>query len=216
MAEFKQMLLGRTLPRQHAKYFGFTLALFVMGCILSQIFYPGGYSITEYYISNQGWIAENPMGCWFFIFGTGIAGILLIPHFLYMHRLLLPTAKFFVYLSTLSSIAGSIGLSMVGFVTKDEVTDSIHDFAADLAFIGLGIGAGFSLLVLIRKICLKEDWPNLEGFLILFTGTLGMGLALVLVDDNQLQQWMGLFSMLTWLIGTFILTLKSDPKQRTN
>lgn len=202
---FKRVVTGQNSWKNQLKYLILILSIFATGCILAQIFYPGGFSIVEYYISNQGWIAENPVGCWFFIVGTTMTGCLLVPHFIFMHRQLMPAAKILSYLSTLASITGSIGLAMVGFITKDEATDAIHDVAADLAFIGLGAGAGLALLVMIRKLTLKESWPTLKGFFILFIIIIAMGISVALIEDNQLQQWIGLFTMLTWLVGSFII-----------
>ena len=68
--KFKRFLFADRNKKGELYYLILVFAIYGFGCFMSQILYPGGYSIFEYYISDQGYIAENPQGCWFYIICT--------------------------------------------------------------------------------------------------------------------------------------------------
>jgi hypothetical membrane protein len=80
----KKVLKGDASKKQEFIYLSSIIIIFWIGCIIAEIFYPGGISISENYISDHGWLANNPQGAPFFIVCTTTAGFLLIPHFIYI------------------------------------------------------------------------------------------------------------------------------------
>lgn len=151
--------------------------------LLSQLFYPGGYFFLDNYISDQGWLKNNPVGCWFFITGASVTGILLIPYLIYLYRHLMPTCKPLTHLFLGSALIGCIGFSFVGLIPKDFPDP--HDIAADLAFGGLGLSAFLSLFILLRKMQKRESWPKFyHVFVIYSTMILVVSLALIFQNMN--------------------------------
>ena len=139
---FILILKGKAEKKLHFKYFLSVLLFFGICLMFSQLLFPGGYSILKYHISAQGDTYLNPLGCWFFIFGTSSTAILLIPHFFYMYRRIMPTLGLITNLMTLSAFIGCIGLFFVGIIPRNiEGIDWLHDFGADMAFTGLGLSA---------------------------------------------------------------------------
>lgn len=196
---------GKADKKIHGIFFIIVLTYFGVSLLMAQILYPGGYSITQYFISRQGHPIKNPIGSWFFIFGTCISSILLIPHFLYMHRRMMPTLGLVTKLMTLTALIGCFGLFMVG-VFPEGIAEIgwLHDIGADLAFGGLGVSALLSMFVMIRKLVLKEEKPGVLGFLLIYGVVFGLAVVIILTT-NSIQQWFGLFTVLAWVILTFIL-----------
>ena len=177
----------------------YTLYGFFISClIMAQILFPGGYSIKEYYISDQGSTTQNPAGCWFFIIGTAITSISLIPHLLYIHHKLMPRLAPLNFLMTLSGIIGCGGLFVVAVVPNSlPDLEHIHDWGANFAFGGLGLAAFFSFLIGVFRVFLKEEYPKILHFIGAYSLIIGVGLGLVLFTGT-VQQWFGLFTILVW------------------
>ena len=135
--------------------------------MLFRSLFPGNYTPYEHHISDQGGILNNPEGHRIFNLGVILTGILLIPYFLWLHRRLLPTTPPLSRLATLFSIIGCIGFCFVGIFPQD--IKKTHDFAADIAFGGLGLGIFFTMFILARKTHLKGPWPNKFGFLAIYS-----------------------------------------------
>lgn len=116
----------------------------------------------------------------------------------------MPTLGLITWLMTLCAIGGCIGLFFVAItpVNIDEIY-WLHDKAADLAFTGLGVAAGLSLLVMFRSLTLKEEKPGILGFIIIWGVTISIGV-IVLLTDGSVQQWFGFFAVLSWVILSFI------------
>jgi hypothetical protein len=198
------ILKGKAEKDLHKKYFIAILVYFGISLILAQMLFPGGYSITEYHISTQGNTVLNPVGSWFFIFGASITAILFIPHFFYMHRRIMPTLGLITILMTFFALIGCIGLFLVGVVPESlDGYNWLHDIGADMAFMGLGLSALLSLFVMLRKLSLKEAKPGVLGFLIIYGITITLGVFVAITDDS-IQQWLGLFTVLSWVILSFI------------
>jgi hypothetical protein len=207
----KTIISGTATKRQFALYFFTLLTIFLSLLLLAQSFFPGGFSIYEEYISAQGDPVDNPQGCWFFIFGAGFTGIFLIPFYLYLYRRLSPTTLLISKAFRLLGIIGSIGLSIVGFFPRGGAVDLIHDIGADLAFNGSGLAAFCSLIILFRKLMLKEKWPKIWQFLLLYGTIFGIGLLIPFQNNSELTQWTGFFILLFWMIGLFLVIPDLPP-----
>lgn len=195
--------------------------------LLSQLFYPGGYFFLDNYISDQGWVKNNPVGCWFFIIGASISGILLIPYVIYLYKHLMTTCKPLTHLFLISALIGCIGFSFVGLIPKDFPDP--HDIAADLAFGGLGVSAFLSLFILLRKVQKRESWPKFyQVFVIYSTMILVVSLALIFQNTNLNPltldvdprwttwppwQWINFFNVIFWLISLYLIIPDDSIKQ---
>jgi hypothetical membrane protein len=201
---FILVLKGQANKRAHGIFFLIVLVYFGISVIFAQILHSEGFTITEHYISDLGHTEDNPIGAWFFIIGASITAILLIPHFIYMHKRIMPTLGLITKLMTLSAIVGCIGLFLVAVTPKniDEIY-WLHDIAADIAFTGLGVSAGLSLFVMFRKLTLKEEKPGILGFLVIYGISILIGVVVVLTEDS-FQQWFGFFAVLAWVILSFL------------
>ncbi len=198
------ILKGKAEKELHFKYILSILIFFGLCLVFAQLLFPGGYCITTYYISAQGNTILNPIGSWFFILGASITSILLIPHFLYMHRRIMPTLGLITVLMTFSAFIGCVGFFFVGTVPESlEGYTWLHDIGADMAFIGLGVSALLSLFVMLRKLSLKEEKPGILGFCIIYGITITLGVFVAITDDS-IQQWLGLFTVLSWVILSFV------------
>lgn len=200
------IIKGNASKKEEMIYVFISLFILFIGMTISELLYPGGFYFADHYISDHGWLEMNPRGAPFYIVCGTITGFLFIPHFIYMHKKNMPTAAFLTRLSTLFFIIGAIGFSMVALITKDEPTSDIHDIMSDLAFGGLGGGIFFMFLVHIRKLLLKESWPTILQFFTLYGITICLGIMVALISNSKVQQWMGFFTVLIWIILSFLLS----------
>jgi len=213
------LFTGRATKRDQLVLFVVTLAIFLFGVIIAQFFYPGGYSILRNYVSDQGWQATNPETYWVFDTAVIVTGLLLIPLFLWLHKRLVPTTVLLSRIATFFSLVGCLGFSLVGGFRKDfEVP---HDTVTVVAFGGLGLAAFFMLFVLLRKMMLREIWPNKVGYVIFFgqlmvVAVLSLVFALAKttlaragVDPAWLAwppwEWLLLISMTIWMGGLLVM-----------
>jgi len=184
---------------------------------MSQILFPEGYSILNNYISDQGWVEKNPIGCWFFIICTAITGFLLIFHNIYIFYKFYPTLKIISWFYLISSIIGSISLSLVGIITKDAITKSIHDIMSDLAFGGFILAGICSFFIILRKLTvatLKEEGYSFLKFLIVFLPIIILIVILNFIENNTLNQWTGLFILIYWVIFIFFILPESSKNKK--
>ncbi len=206
----KALLTGTAKKKDFARFFFPVLGIMLVCWLIAQQLYDGpeSYSILRNFISEQGDPKNNPVGCWFFIVSTGFTGIFLNFYFLYLYRRMMPTLGLVTKLMTLVGFVGCIGFSLVGFfpTNASPVVDRVHNVAADLAFYGLGIAAGLSLFVFLRKLHKRESWPTPGQFLAVFVVVISSGIAVPLITISSLQQWMGFFTILVWVVGTFLIS----------
>ncbi|HMF31783.1 MAG TPA: DUF998 domain-containing protein [Candidatus Lokiarchaeia archaeon] len=204
---------GRASKRDQLLFFAFTLAVLLTGIIISQAFFPGGYSILNNHISDQGGWANNPQVFWVFDICVVISGILLISSFVWLYRRLLPTMPPVSHLATLGSLAGCVGFICVGLFPQDLGWP--HNYAADLAFGGLGLGALLMFFILIRKMWLREPWPNKVGFGVVFGQIIVVGIIALIAQLAHVEwapfQWSLMISEGVWLFGILLLAKPDEP-----
>jgi len=195
---------GKADKRTHGIFFLSILIYLAISLIIAQILHTEGFTITKHYISDHGHLEDNPVGAWFFIIGTSITAILLISHFIYMHKRFMPTLGLITRLMTLLALVGCIGLFLTAITPKSIAEIKwLHNIAADLAFTGLGVAAGLSLFVMFRALTLKEEKPGILGFIIIWGVSISIGVVVLLTDDS-IQQWFGFFAVLAWIILSFL------------
>ena len=118
---------------------------------------------------------------------------------------MMPTLGLLTKLTTLCALVGCFGLFMVGaFPEGIPEFEFLHNIGADLAFGGLGVSAFLSMFVMIRKLTLKEEKPGIFGFLLIYGVVIGLAVLIILTTDS-VQQWFGLFTMIAWVLLSFII-----------
>ncbi|GAB4328331.1 MAG: hypothetical protein Kow0069_35460 [Promethearchaeota archaeon] len=187
---------------------------------LAQHFFPGRYTPLENHISDQGGLAANPTGHWFFNASVVVTGVLVLPAFAFLYHRLAVTCSWTSRLFLVSTVVGSAAFSGLGVFPQD--VEVPHDWCADLAFGGLGFGAFLMMLVVLRSKLPPRaggPWPN---WLVLPYGFLVVAAALAAtvpnappgvrsawtgdprVFDDPPWQWTSFFAVLAWLICSLL------------
>ncbi|MHA1897598.1 MAG: DUF998 domain-containing protein [Promethearchaeota archaeon] len=226
--QFRLLLTGKAHKKTMGIYLFSIIIFFFTMCKISQVLFPGGYSILYYYISDQGCLAENPQGFIFFSIGAITTGLLLIPYFIYIWRHIKNYLTLISNLATLFGLIGSIGLALVGMIPKDFKHP--HDIAADLAFGGYALSAFFLLFVFIRIRVITKKFPSVLSFLLSY----GVMFALIATEivfqsnskslelilninpryfSSTFWQWMQLFTVLYWMISMYMILMPDMKKE---
>lgn len=208
---------GLITGRWHKKKFAalYLPVIFLLLCCwaIARAFYPmdNGYCIDVYRISRQGNISLNPVGGWFFIISTGIAGLFFILYFIFAYRRLLGRHAFLARLFLFSGCVGGIGFSLVGICPEGSghAMQMIHDFGAKMAYGGLGSAMGLSFLILSLKLRNKESWPSLGQFFILFLIVFYFALIIPFMSNFPVLQWAIFSAVLLWQLGLFLILPES-------
>lgn len=222
----KDIMSGKATKRQFMQYFVVLLVFLFSMFFIAQSLYPVPYTPLNNHISNQGGLARNPDGHIFFIFGVGITGLLLIPYWLYLYRVITPGLKIFKIPATIIGIIGAIGFSVVGLVPED--IELIHDTAATVAFGGLGFAAFLYLFVFLYRIFTKQGWPRgyqisiIYGIVItlITTGVIMVNMGKSIFGDSldprlytwPPWQWTSFLAILFWLLSIFLIIPERNGK----
>ncbi len=222
----KQILTGTTSKATYGKYLGVALLIYLTGIVLAAAVYPGGFSFVRVYVSYLGGSENNPAG--YLIYNTCgfIAGVLFIPHFLYLYHRLSPTLKVVSVLSCFFGIVGCAGFAGLAFYYQG-VPGSGHQVATYVAFGGFGACLVFALFVLLRKMALHQSWPKPRYFIIVYGLTVAVaGIALLFSEgqeflqglgidpaflEDKFSEWFFLFAVMIGLIGLYLLTPSDAP-----
>lgn len=149
------LVTGRAKKKIHLIVTVFVAVMFFGACYLSQQFFIGGYSIFEHTVSSQGNIIVNPDGAWIFNYACIIAGLVIICHYLYLYRRLLPVSPTLTNFFLATGIIGCIGLVMLGF-NPSHVGPS-HNFSAHVAFNGFALSVLSSMPLILRRFLRMGD-----------------------------------------------------------
>lgn len=216
--------------RVYLRYFFAVLAIYAAGIVIGAALYPGGFSILTVYVSYLGGDPENPIGRYPYNATVLIAGILLIPHFIYLYRRLTPACKIISFLACLCGIVGAAGFASLGIFHQGfiYIHDS-HRWATDMAFGGLGGSAFFMLMAFIRKSWMTRSWPKWWHTFIVYAQILGIvGVALLFSEtdlftglpidpaffQDKFWEWFYTFAVMGWLIEIGLIVPKeADPKR---
>jgi len=220
------ILVGKGTKLQHGIYLCSLFFYLAIMFLLAQSVFPGEYSPLVNHISDQGGIADNPKGHIYFIIGVGMTGFLLIPHFLYLYRNFMPTTKLLTFITCLLGIVGAIAFSFVGLIPEDF--EQPHSNFADIAFGSLSICMLLSFFILLRKVHLKEPWPNLKEVIIIYSiifGLIGLIITFPSVSYNENWnidprlftwppwQWTGLVTIILWILLIFLIIPDNTKKE---
>ena len=189
--------------------------IFLLLCCwtIARAFYPidNGYCIDACRISRQGNLSANPVGGWFFIISTGIAGLFLIFYFIFAYRRLRGGYTFFARLFLFCGCVGGIGLCLVGVCPEGSghAVQTMHNSGVFMAFGGLGSAEGLSFLVLYLKLLKKESWPSWGQFFILFLIIFHFAIMIPFISNVPILQWVGFSAVLLWQFGFFLILPES-------
>ena len=156
--KLKSIWNGTIDKRTYGFYLLTIFIIYFFGIIFGAAVYAGGFSINNVYVSYLGSQQHDPTG--YLVYNTTvlIAGILLIPHFIYLYKRLRPTFKAFNFLGCLVGIVGAIGFAGLSIFHQDL---GGHILFTDLAYYPLGGSALFLLFVFCKKLSSKESWPKI-------------------------------------------------------
>ncbi len=220
---------GNGKKSDYIKSISIVLGILLGGILSAALLYERPFSFLTVQISQLADLWDNPVGGVIFAICFVVAGVIIIPHAMYMYQVMQPDVKIASAISALFIGASGIGILIVG-IFPSNVNYTMHIVGAILAFGGIALGALFSLLPNIKKILRKANWPKPWQVLL----TYGQLLATVIITYNlvgiplfaeisagtfdsgnppvwwPLCEWLLLFSAVAWAI----LMVYMAPKTR--
>ncbi len=222
----RQVWTGRASKTDYGKYFGLALLIYLIGIVIAAAMYTDeSFSMLTVYISYLG---DPGKGAGAFVYNTCefIAGVLFVPHFVYLFRRFSPTLKVVTILCCFFGIVGCVGFAGLAFWHQGVPGDG-HSVVTYVAFGGFGACLFFALFVLLRKLALHHPWPKWWQVILLYGVVLGIaGTALLFTEGNELLQgfninpafladkfweWFYFFAVLVGLIGLYLITPRDVP-----
>ncbi len=210
-----------------------TAALLILlgGILIAGLLYEQTFSFLTVEISTLAGLGDNPVGGIIFDACFVAAGLIIIPHSLYLYKVMLPDVKQASRISAAFIVASGVGIIMVGLFPADLFFTE-HIVGAVMAFGGVGLSALFSLAPIGKKLYQKVEWLKPWAVIV----TYGQLLAIVLltlfivgipifgdlaagntVSSESLLwwpmcEWLLLLGAVTWAVGM----VYSAPKLRQN
>ncbi|MBD3256667.1 MAG: hypothetical protein GF383_16355 [Candidatus Lokiarchaeota archaeon] len=187
----------------------------IIGFIVAQ-FDPDGYNIVDNWISDMGSFNHTPLP-YFLDYGAMISSILTIPAIFYTEKALAPKPELKdgqVVFSRMRYRLGGMGFFFmlmgffgffgIGLFSEDRTTIlGLHMFFSYVVFSGLVFtGMFYGLLIVFYK----TPIPRIMG-VYMFFGPFLAGI-LILNYFTPLFEWILLFSILIWIIPTFLILIK--------
>ncbi len=224
-----RLIQGLADKRTHSKYLLGIVRFFFVLVAISARFYQGGiwhgrvyegggFAFQKAAISNLGNPILNPGGWILFSIAMIGAGILFLPHVLYLYRAIRPVAPKFAKVFAFLLSFTPIGMIGAGIINEDLVF-AVHYFLGGLYFGGIGLAAIFCFFFSLVRFK-RRDWHSPRGFAILY-GIIVAGLVYLVatamaVDTGDpramhLPEWVILVTLLSWLVG-FYLLIPANPK----
>ncbi len=213
----------------YIKSISIVLAILLGGIFAAALLYERPFSFLTVQISQLADLGDNPVGGVLFAACLIVAGVLILPHAMYLYRVMLPDVKIAGGISAFFIGASGIGISIVGIFPSD-VNYAMHIVGAILAFGGIALGAIFSLPPLLKKLWRGAGWPKPWQVLVTY-GQLAVAVVVTiflvgipLAGDLAAGtfssanpptwwapcEWMLLFSAVAWAI----LLVYMAPRQR--
>ncbi len=218
---------GTATKKQHGIIIFLVLLVLAIMWLTAQALFNGHYSPLNNTISNQGRTDYNPRGFFFFTIGCATAGFFLIFHFLFLYRNYSPTLIWILRLFMISGIVGGIAFMCVGFV-PGNLNKPVHGFFAELAFGSFYVSAFSLLIVMLRKLQLKESWPTPKRVIGIYTLFIVLLLLVIIMPnldslatvwnvdprlfDWPIWQWTAFFNILIWLVLVYLIIPKQNSE----
>jgi hypothetical protein len=199
---------GTMAKKQFAKFFFPAFFIHILGWTIARALSPLGYFLNNNMISTQGNLLLNPVGAWFFITSTIQFAIMVIFYIRFLYRRFVATSKVLAQVFQIFGIIGAFSFIFVPIFYEGIgfTGDIIHGIAAYLTFIGLGLAALLSLIIMFSNILKKHFWPQSMQFLGLFCLLLQMLLVLPFTLVGSVMQWIGFLTIDIWILGMFIIS----------
>jgi hypothetical protein len=213
-SNLKDIWTGTASKRLYLEYFFTVLGIYIAGIVIAAALYPGGFNVFDVYTSYLGGATQNPVGKYFYNNAELMAGILLVPHFIFMYKRLTPACKALSFMACLFGIVGSIGFAFIGIYAQG-VSYEGHRWTTILAFGGFGVSAVLMLFAFIRKVALKHAWPKwwhivaiyAQVFALIGIFLLGGELDLApAIFTDAFNEWVYLFVAMGWIIEIPLIT----------
>lgn len=166
-----------------------------------------GYFWDQNMISSHGNLNNNPIGGWFFIISTVIAGFNMLFFSIFLARRFWRTFWPFTVLFLLCGSVGGIGFALVGATPEGSgpTIGYIHGLGTNMAFMGLGAAAGMSFLICVIRLLIKKPWPTPSQFLLVFGIVFQIGIMIIFTETPSIMQWSGFHTILIWAILMFLI-----------
>ncbi len=205
------------------------LAILLGGIFSAALLYERPFSFLTVQISQLADLGDNPVGGLIFAACFIIAGIIIVPHAIYLYRVMQPDVKVASGIAAIFIAGSGIGIMIVG-IFPSNVNYTMHIVGAIAAFGGIALGALFSLFPNLKKILRKAPWPKPWQVLVTYGQLLAATLVTLFLvgipllnelaagtfsSDNPpvwwpLCEWLLLFSAVAWAI----LMVFMAPKTR--
>ncbi|HME53732.1 MAG TPA: hypothetical protein VKM55_16005 [Candidatus Lokiarchaeia archaeon] len=203
----KEIWTGKASKSTHARYFLVALIIYIVGIVAGMALFPGGFDFMTVYVSYLGGDPNNPIGRFPYNATVLIAGILLIPHFIYLYRRLTPAVKILTFLSCLCGIVGAAGFASLAIFYQGLNAD-LHQISTDTAYYSLGASAIIMLFSFIRKAVMTRTWPKWWHIVLMYVQAIGMiGATFLLYPwfGDHLSEWLYTAAFMLWLLETVII-----------
>ncbi len=152
-------ICGNAEKSSYVKSITVMLAILLGGILSAALLYERPFSFLTIQISQLAELEDNPVGGVIFAICFIVAGVIIVPHAIYLYRVMQPDVKIASGISAVFIGGSGIGIIIVGLFPSN-VNYTMHIVGAILAFGGIAMGALFSLLSIIKKISRKAVWPR--------------------------------------------------------
>jgi hypothetical protein len=211
LVHLKEIWNGTATKTEYGWHLLITYAVYFFGIIYGAAVYDGGFSMDNVYVSYLGSQEHDPTGFLVYDSTVLIAGIMLIPYFIYIYRCLRPTFKVFNILSCFFGLVGAVGFAGLSIFHQD--VGQSHMWFTDIAFGGLGVSAFFMLWVFCKKLILNQPWPKIWQIVVVYGLILGIIALINIISTNgHFQEWFYTLIMMIWVIGIYWVTPKDQDK----
>jgi hypothetical protein len=211
LASLKSIWNGKSSKNLYLKYFFIAIGIYIAGIIIGISLYPGGFDFMTVYVSYLGGDPDNSVaGRNFYNTSVIIAGIMLVPHFIFMYRRLTPACKVISYLSCLCGIVGALGFASIG-IFYQGFNARMHQITTWIAYGGLGASAVFMLFAFIRKAVMTKTWPKWWHIVLVYAQaflTIGLTFLLQPWFGDHLSEWLYTFAFMFWLPESVLIVPK--------
>jgi hypothetical membrane protein len=227
--DIKTWIRGNAGKMDYVKSISFALLILLAGIFIAALLYERPFSFLTVQISELAALRDNPIGGILFDTCFIVAGLIIIPHSLYLYKVMLPDVKQASRVSAAFVVASGIGIIMVGLFPSD-IYFMEHIVGAILAFGGVGLSALFSLPAIAKKLLRKEEWLKPWAVLVTYGQLVAVVLAtlflvgipcldVILAGSHDFTaallwwpmcEWLLLLGAVAWAVGM----IYSAPKPR--
>lgn len=225
-AIFLSILQGKSSKKNQGYLFFSSIFVAVILIVISAILFDNPYFMLRESVSSLGIKSENPNGYFFFRIAFILSGLLFIPYFIYIYRVLHPIAYHTSRSALIISIISCICIIGVGIFPEDNPIP--HYTNAVIAFIGFTTVFSCYLYIFIKKINQKDNWPKIWQIVLLYIVFYGALLGFLFVFilfglyyynriffisfSLPLWEWILVMGIYSWIVGSFLIIPNKGEK----